>query len=167
MIFSGQQSIHVVELPKFKKSAKELTNPLDVWCYFLVHGAALDTDNLPAALRTSAVQRAMEVLQMLTQNDLERERYLARLKAERDRVSFLNEAVEEAREEAREQGLKQGLEQGREQGLQKGEILGRIHLCQRLLKLPLTPRQELIGLSLDELEARAVAMEHQAGIGQA
>jgi predicted transposase/invertase (TIGR01784 family) len=148
LVFSAQQAIHVVELPKFRKTAEELTDPLDVWCYFLVHGAALDTDNLPAALRIPAVQRAMEVLQMLTQNDLERERYLARLKAERDRVSYLNDAREE----------------GREEGLEKGEVLGRIHVYQRLLKLPLTPREELLALPLVELQAKAAAMEQQLGL---
>lgn len=92
LIFSGQQSMHVLELPKFKRTAAELADPLDVWCYFLVHGEELDTDNLPEALRTPAVHRAMEVLYMLSQNDLERARYEARLKDERDRISFVEEA---------------------------------------------------------------------------
>jgi predicted transposase/invertase (TIGR01784 family) len=192
LIFSGQQSIHVVELPKFRKSAEELTEPLEVWCYFLVHGASLDTDNLPAALRTPAVRRAMEVLQMLTQNDLERERYLSRLKAERDRVSFLNEArreVDEARrvadearrvaDEARREVdeahrvadearrvADEVLAKGREEGREEGEVVGRIHVCQRLLKLPLTPREELLHLPLVELQARAAALEQQAGFGR-
>jgi predicted transposase/invertase (TIGR01784 family) len=148
LIFSAQQAIHVLELPKFRRTAEELADPLDVWCYFLVHGADLDTDKLPAALRTPTVRRAMEVLEMLTQSDLERERYESRLKAQRDHYSFLKYAREE------------GLREGREEG----EILGRIHLCQRLLKAPLTPREELLVLSLDELRAKAEAMEQQLGI---
>jgi predicted transposase/invertase (TIGR01784 family) len=148
LVFSGQQAIHIVELPKFSKTAEELNDPLDTWCYFLVHGAVLDTDNLPPALRTPAILRAMEVLQMLTQNDLERERYQARLKAERDRFSYLKDAREE------------GLEEGRKQG----ETLGRIHAYQRLLKLPLTPAAELQALPLVDLEAKAAALENQLGI---
>ncbi len=151
LIFSGQQSMHVLELPKFKRTAAELADPLDVWCYFLVHGEELDTDNLPEALRTPAVHRAMEVLYMLSQNDLERARYEARLKDERDRISF----VEEARQLGRELGL--------ELGRKEGEV-GRIHLSQRLLKLPLTPPEELLALSLAELRAKAAALEQQLGV---
>ena len=40
----------------------------------------LDPNNLPGALRKSAMERAMEVLKMMSQTDLERERYLARVK---------------------------------------------------------------------------------------
>jgi predicted transposase/invertase (TIGR01784 family) len=47
LVFSEHQSIHVIELPKFRRSAEELVDPLDVWCYFLKHGAELDTDKEP------------------------------------------------------------------------------------------------------------------------
>jgi hypothetical protein len=80
LVFSDQQSMHVVELGKFRRTA--------------------DADNLPTALPTPAVKRAMEVLLMLTQNELERQRYLDRLKAERDQFSYLHDA--------REDGLKEG-----------------------------------------------------------
>jgi predicted transposase/invertase (TIGR01784 family) len=150
LIFSPQLSIHVVELPKFRRTAEELNDPLDVWCYFLVHGAHLDTDDLPAALRTLPVRRAMEVLQMLTQSELERERYQARLKFQRDQASYLEE-LKDAREE--------GLEAGRMEG-----VVDRIHLCQRLLKVPLTPREELLAKSLAELRAKVEALEQQLAI---
>jgi predicted transposase/invertase (TIGR01784 family) len=149
LIFSVQQSIHLVELPKFKKTATELVTPLEVWCYFLVHGAALDVNTLPEAMRGGALRRAMEVRKMLTQDEQERERYESRLKAQRDLYSI----TDAARDEGREQGL--------EQGIQQGEVLGRIHSCQRLLKLPLTPREELLGLPVAELHARAAALEQQ------
>jgi predicted transposase/invertase (TIGR01784 family) len=143
LVFSDHQVVHLIELPKFKKTAEELVDPLDVWCYFLVHGAELDLDNLPAALRTPAVQRAMEVLSMLAQNDQERQRYEARLKAERDRISFVNDALAEGRE--------------------RQAIIGGIHTCQRLLKVPLTPWEDLWALSLADLQARAAALEQQFG----
>ncbi len=147
LIFSPQQAIHVLELPKFRLTAEELADPLDVWCYFLVHGIDLDTEKLPVALRIPPVQRAMEVLQMLTQSDLERERYQARLKAQRDQFSYLKIA--------------------REEGVEQGKTIGRIHLCQELLKLPLTPPEELLALPLAELQARAAALQRQlVGGGQ-
>ena len=57
---------------------------------------------------------------MLTQNDLERERYEARLKMQRD----ISTALAEARDE--------GLERGRKEG----QLVGQIHFCQRLLQRP-------------------------------
>jgi predicted transposase/invertase (TIGR01784 family) len=141
LIFCPQQSIHVVELPKFQKAASELADPLDVWCYFLIHGANLDTDNLPAALRTPPVRRAMEVLAMMTQSELERERYEARLKFQRDQYSYVRDA--------------------REEGLEKGEIMGRIHAYQSVMKLANTPRDELLALAVEELRAKAEALEKQ------
>jgi predicted transposase/invertase (TIGR01784 family) len=140
LIFCSQQSMHLLELPKFRRPAAELADPLDIWCYFLVHGADLDTDNLPAALRTPPVQWAMEVLHMLTQSEIERERYQARLKFQRDQSSNLKVAREE------------------------GAVLGRIQLCQELLNLPITPHEELLALSLAELRAKVEALEKQLGV---
>jgi predicted transposase/invertase (TIGR01784 family) len=159
LVFSDQQSMHVVELGKFRRTAEELTDPLDVWCYFLVHGADLDADNLPPALQSPAVKRAMEVLLMLTQNELERQRYLDRLKAERDQFSYLHDA----REDGLKEGRKEGLQQGLQQGLEQGEIVGRIHAYQRVLKLQMTPGAELMALPLAELRARAATLEQQLG----
>jgi predicted transposase/invertase (TIGR01784 family) len=166
LVFSAQQSMHVLELPKFRRTADELADPLDVWCYFLVHGAELDTDNLPEAMRTPAVRQAMEVLRMFTQDELERDRYENRMKAERDRISF----PESIRQHALEQGLAQGLAEGRAAGRAEGRaegfregLLARIHLCQRVLKQPLTPREELLALPLAELQAQAEALERQLG----
>ena len=130
----------------------ELTNELDVWCYFLVHGASLDPDNLPAALQAPAITRALEVLKMLAQSDLERERYEARLKDLRDRISF----VEDARRE--------GLEQGLEQGLERGKLLGRIQGYEQVLKQRPSSTEDLAALPLDELRARAQALERQLGL---
>lgn len=168
LVFSAQQSIHVIELPKFKLGAEELTDPLDIWCYFLVHGATLDTDNLPAKLRTPAVQRAMEVLKMLTQNDVERERYLSRHIAELDQIALETEAREarEALAASRAEALAAGRAEGRAEGLQKGEVLGRIHLCQQMLQLPLTPLEELLALPLVELHNQAAALEQRLGIAR-
>ncbi len=50
LVYSAQQSMHLVELPKFGRTAEELVDPLDVWCFFLIHGAELELDNVPAAL---------------------------------------------------------------------------------------------------------------------
>ena len=71
---------------------------------------------------------------MLTQTDLERERYEARRKAQLDYNT----------------GLKVARMEGREEGRAEGAI-DRIHLCERLLKRPLTPTEQLLSRSLEDL----------------
>jgi len=67
---------------------------------------------------------------MLTQTDLERERYEARRKAQLD----YNTGLKVARMEGRAEGA-----------------IDRIHLCERLLKRPLTPTEQLLSRSLEDL----------------
>jgi hypothetical protein len=110
----------------------------------------METAALPAALqRQPLVLRAVEELKMLAQNDVERERYEARRKAQLD----FNTAVKAARMEGREEG--------REEGRAEGEMIGRIHLCERLLKRPLTSTEQLVNRSLEELTQLADDLQAQ------
>src|SRR5207249_2143273 len=84
VLFSDQLALHVFELPKFTKRLTELVTPLDRWLYFLRHGAELDPGRLPVELRAPEMARAVGELQMISQSALERERYEARLKVQRD-----------------------------------------------------------------------------------
>jgi len=88
---------------------------------------------------------------MLTQSDLERERYEARLKEQRDKSSLAKYAAY-----AREEGIEQGLQLGLQLGLQ-----GRVHFCQRLLGIPVTPGEQLLAISVGELETIAADLEKQ------
>jgi hypothetical protein len=85
---------------------------------------------VPAALQQPLVLRALEELQMLAQTDAERERYEARRKALLD----YSTAVKVARMEGRAEGA-----------------IDRIHLCERLLKRPMTPTEQLVSRSLEDL----------------
>lgn len=155
LIFLRHQEVHTVELRKFVKKVDELVDPLDVWCYFLKHGEGLDLENLPAPFTKVAVPRALEVLKMLKQSELEWHRYQSQLRATRDRAA--NE--KERRKEALAEGRAEGLAEGRSEGLAKGELIGRIHAYQGVLKRTLTPHGELLALALDALEAKAAALE--------
>src|SRR5262249_65847 len=68
-------AIHLVELPKFSLSLEELKTPLEAWCWFLRHAASLDNEHLPVQLNLIPIQRAVEVLTMLTEDHVERRRY--------------------------------------------------------------------------------------------
>lgn len=153
--FTDDIDLHVIELPKFTKKAEELESDLDVWLYFLRHAAMMDTDNLPAAFQQRPpLLQALEELKMLTQTDLERERYEARRKAQLD----YNTGMKVARMEGKTEGEIEGEKRGELKGRMEGEIK-RVHLCERLLRRPETPAEKLAGLSLEELDRMAQELE--------
>jgi predicted transposase/invertase (TIGR01784 family) len=167
--FRDDVEAHVLELPRFTRTARQLRSPLDVRCYFLCHAETLEPANLAAALQIPLIQQAVEVLTVLTQDELERERYEARLKAQRDHASFTNYAQDLAKRELEkglqqglEKGRKEGLEKGRKEGLQKGELVGRVHAYRDLLQQPLTPAEELLALPLDQLARLTEDLKRQA-----
>ncbi len=63
-----------LELPKFTKGLDELKTGLDVWLYFLRHGKTIDETALSAVLARPIIVRAIEVLKMITQSEIEREK---------------------------------------------------------------------------------------------
>ncbi len=127
---SGDLAFHILELPKFTKSAVELNTGLDIWLYFLRHAEKMDADALPPALEQPLIKKALEELKMLTQTDLERERYEARRKAQLDQNSMINGAIRKGRYE---------------------EKVAQIHSYERKLNRPETPAEKLASRSLEEL----------------
>ena len=87
---------------------------------------------------------------MLTQTELERERYESRRKAQLDHNTYLKEA------------RLQGLQEGRTEGRTEGEKIGIIHLCERLLGRSETPIEKLTALSLDDLTRLADELQGHA-----
>ena len=138
LVLTDDLSIHVVELPKFDLGPNQLSTPFDIWCYFLRHGETLDTTNLPTALDKPIIHRALGVLNMLTQNEQERERYEARLKGRRDESSY---QADLARVEMR------------------GELIGSIRAYQKALNEPQSPKEELMAMSPEELLRLADQLE--------
>lgn len=154
LVLSAQQAVHVLELPKFRKGPADLSEPLDAWLYFMIHGAELDTDSLPEPLRVPAMQKAMEVLEVMSKNEVEWERYQSRLKFQRDQNMYLKDARDSGLEEGKQEGLKDGLKEGR---------ADHIRFCQSMLNMQLTPREDLLSGTLDELNALAAELEAQLG----
>jgi predicted transposase/invertase (TIGR01784 family) len=147
--FTDDLEFHLLELPKFTKADAEVSSSLDAWLYFLRQAEKIDTDAVPAALqRYPLVLRALEELKMLAQSDVERERYEARRKAQLDYLTGLKAARQEGRQE------------GHTEGRAEGEI-GRIHLCERLLKRPLTPTEQLVNRPLEDLIQLADELQSQ------
>src|SRR5437868_1041764 len=62
VVFSDQQVLHLLELPKFTLSANEVRTPLERWIYFLRHGEGLDPEHLPVELQTQELHHALKEL---------------------------------------------------------------------------------------------------------
>ncbi len=145
LVLTDHLDIHIVELPKFVAGPEDLSSPFDVWCYFLRHGEQLDSNNLPAPLDTPVIHHALEVMYVVTQNDRERELYEGRLKARLDRASEVAEM-----EEVRARAAK---------AYERGTIHGSIRLCQRMLKLPPIPIEELDAMTDEQLTQLLAQLE--------
>ena len=111
----------------------------------------MDADASPHELNRPDQQKAMGVLKMLAQSDVEREPYEGRLKAKRDMQTLETlrdqwqqryEVANREREEARKQGF-----------------VRQIQLCQRLLKHAVFGTDELLDRSIDELRDEAHLLE--------
>ena len=142
-------AIHIIQLPLFTFSAAELRTPLDRWCWFLRHAAELDTEAIPSTLDSLPIRRAMETLAMLSQTDLERERYEARQKGIMDYRSGMLAAEQRGRQEGRQEGL-----------------IGRVNFCERLLRQPLTPADVLARLPHEELMRLVDRLEQEVLVGR-
>jgi len=160
----------MIEIPKFKKSLPELETDLDFWLYFLKNGEGLDADALPSELNRPEIRQAMEILKMLTQDDLERELYEGRLKVKRDQQTLETlRRMAEQRSESLEaqvsewQDKYQQLNREREAVLReaKNALAQRIGLCQRLLRQPVSPTDSMLEHSIDALREQAERLERE------
>ena len=96
------------------------------------------------------------MLTMITQADLERERYEARQKGIMDYRSGMLAAEQS--------GEQRGEQRGRQEGRQEG-LIGIVHLCQRLLRQPLTPADDLAQLPHEDLKRLADRLEQELTAG--
>ena len=133
---------HVFELPKFNKTPAELKSGLDIWLYFLRFAEKIDTEALPTALQLPSILRAVEELKMLTQTDIERERYEARRKAQLDHNTAMVYA--------------------HEQGEKIGKMVGAVHAYELMLQRSETPEEQLHAMSLEDLHRLAEDLKKQA-----
>ncbi|HYV37081.1 MAG TPA: hypothetical protein VE988_15350 [Gemmataceae bacterium] len=85
---------------------------------------------------------------MMTQDELERDRYESRLKMQRD--------ISAALADARREGAAQAVARGRAQ-----ELSRYIRSCQRWLRLAETPESQLRVMQVEELERLAQQLENE------
>ncbi len=151
-VFTEHQSIHFLELPKFLKSAEDLTDGCDRWCYFLKNAAGMDSDRLPQIMNVPIVRQAMEVLKAMNESERERVRYLDSQRAARDRLHEQNYT-------------RKMMDIASREGNAKGNASGRIQLAQRMLRMNVSSNEELEAYSLAELQSLADELEQRLRLG--
>ena len=142
---SDALEFHILQLPRFLKSPEELIDGLDHWLYFLRNADKMNMAALPSAMGKPMLIRALEDLNMLTQTEVEREQYHARLKGMRDYNTNMI-----GREFLLEEGRREGLKEGRDLERRNG-AMREIRDFEDLLRRPATPTDQLTSLSTSEL----------------
>ena len=106
-LYSNKLKFAFVELPKFKKTEKELITHFDAWLYLLKNLPKLK--NRPKSIQGKIFEElfALAEIKQLTEKDMEN--YRKSVLEYHD----VRDAMECAREEGREEGIEKGIEKGR------------------------------------------------------
>ena len=123
---TGLQFI-VVELDKFIKEVRELSDQREAWCWFLKHSKEIRDKNMKEELMRKGkdMGQAIKQLWKLSSDELLREEIEAEDKFRQDHEASLLTSYRKGQKEGREEGRKEGEEKGREEGREEGEEKGR------------------------------------------
>ncbi|MCK5853938.1 MAG: PD-(D/E)XK nuclease family transposase [Sulfurovaceae bacterium] len=131
-LFYDKLTYYYIEMPKFRKTEKELSSHLDYWLYYLNNLA--NTTKIPEILKKDElIQEAFEVAEFLALDKDEQFRYQQDLKARWDNKVCLDFAKETGMEKGIEKGEKIGIEKGEKIGMQKGEKKREIEIAKKSL----------------------------------
>ncbi len=117
-VFYDKLKFIYLELPKFKKTEKELVTHFDKWLFIFRHLAELQ--KRPKALQERIFKKLFEAAEIARFSPTEREAYQSSLKYYRDLKNVVDTSKEEGLKEGEEIGIEKGLKQGLEQGLKQG-----------------------------------------------
>lgn len=102
---------YYIEMPKFKKTEKELSNRLDEWLYILNN--LVDLTDIPQTIhQNKAVKEFFDTAEFLKLSPDEQFAYQQNLKARLDYINVMRYAKKVARESGHKEGLKEGLKEG-------------------------------------------------------
>ncbi|MBF0121137.1 MAG: DUF2887 domain-containing protein [Desulfobacterales bacterium] len=76
----------------------------------------------------------------------------------------IEKGIKKGLEKGIEKGVEKGIKKGLEKGIKKGEVIGKIHMAQRFLKIPLTPKNKLVQLNVNELAGFLKDLESKLNI---
>jgi len=110
-IFYDKLKFIYLELPKFKKTEKELDSRFDKWLFVFRHLAELQ--KRPKALQERIFEKLFEAAEIAKFTPEEREAYQSSLKYYRD----IKNVVDTSKEEGLQEGRQEGLQEGRQEGI--------------------------------------------------
>jgi predicted transposase/invertase (TIGR01784 family) len=153
--------LHTIELKKFSKDPKEelgdlmvrIKQSLDMWVAFLTRNYLLDKQALPDPLNAVPIQKALDVLDVMSLTDDEREVYKGKMKWLRMEESALKKAEEKGEKRGIKKGEKVGLEKGIEKGMKKGEKIGLEKGLEKGIEKGIK-QGEKVGLEKGKIEAK-------------
>ncbi len=141
--------IHTLELYKFLEPLDKISDddPLGHWMDFFCNTKGRDALFLKQRLGSPIFDEAIGILEMISQTPEQRRQYEARLKFERDQITY-----ERAAEE-----------RGKAEGIAEGKAVAKAEIIRQLQSLPGMPQQDLNALmampleKLDQISSELVA----------
>jgi len=122
-VFYNKLTYYYIEMPKFKKTEKELSNHLEYWLYYLNNLNNLN--QIPETFKKDKVlNEAFDIAEFLALDEDKKFAYQQDLKARNDYKNVMDYAVENATKYGLEKGLKKGLLKGKIEGEKVGKIEG-------------------------------------------
>jgi predicted transposase/invertase (TIGR01784 family) len=144
-IFYDKLTYYYIEIPKFKKSDKELSSHLDYWIWYLSNLAKIDY--IPPKLEEyKPIKEAFDIAEFLALDRDKQFAYQLDLKARLDYKNVMDYAKETAKEEGRKEGRKEGIEKGKKEE--------KIKIAKNLLDiLDIETISLKTGLSIEEIKS--------------
>ena len=167
-IFEGLKIVFA-EMEKYGKHAVKGSTKMDLWMRYFTEMTEKTRKPAPELLADPDIAKAIELLEVINYDDVERELYeqywdAVSVEATWKHIGWrdgekagLQKGLEQGIQQGLEQGMQQGLEQGMQQGLQQGLAQGRRELLRKMLENGIAPEQvaHLTGIGLDEIQCIA------------
>jgi len=158
------QDLYFIEMCKFDKEYKQLSDVLDRWITFLNKAYKIDKKNIPPELAAEMeIRKAIEKLEQFYFDDQEKEIYDAERKASMDRYEErrtaeekgLNTGIEIGKAEGKAEGLVEGEANGIAKGEAKGEYKKAIIIAKEMLLDGMTVEKiaKFTGLTVEQIES--------------
>jgi predicted transposase/invertase (TIGR01784 family) len=141
-------SFTFIELPKFTKSAHELGNIQEKWCYFFKHAEETSREDLKKVIgNDEVIERAYSELDRFSWNEEELLTYEQSEKYRKDYISSLAQKFDEGEAKGRAEGEAKGRAEGRAEGI--------INTARNLLKqgIAVAIIESATGLSEEEIKS--------------
>lgn len=130
-ILTDLLEIHFLEMKKLDEYKEN--DDLSQWVSFIKADSKEELDKM--AKVNSNIDKAVNVLTIMSQDKKARAEYLSREMALHDEATKIEEAMEEGYEQGREQGGEEGRAEGRAEGREQGKEEANIEAAKNLLQL--------------------------------